>query len=147
MTPELKMAMPHIIRIVTKAEKEILNETGVRMALQAVHQPTDEEQIEQMKKLFLLLCKRWDVHYLTITAKSRKTELVMMRKLCCMAARKKFGKNIPYKVIGELLGMGNHSSVMKAIDAGYDLLATRFPPMVNYYDKVKDFFDETNTNK
>ncbi|MDP1810574.1 MAG: helix-turn-helix domain-containing protein [Sediminibacterium sp.] len=143
MNPNIKANLPFINHVISNAQDDIKAQTGIQVVLYIrPHHMMLEDLINQ---LFLNVISNWeDVSLDDIKSDNRKTDIVTMRKILCMIAKYKFPKKdypkAGLKTIGEVIGIGDHASVIHHINTGLDLLSIQDEKFMKYYNPVKDFF-------
>jgi len=125
---------------ITALQLKLSETLGVKVFLKAkVHNGTIEDCVHE---LFERMTRCWDdVQLSDFQKKSRKKELVTMKKIMSMAARVRIPK-ASYRMIGTFLGNLDHGTVMHHEDTGYNLLETQDALFMHYYEPVKHFFNE-----
>lgn len=140
MSPKAKKNMPFILQVIQNAQDEILAKTELKVQLMPViyYEPI----VEEVRALFEEMCAYWGEDLLTVADTSREDNLPIKRKILWMAAKLHFPK-AGFKLIGNLTNTLNHSSVLKGINTGYDLMQVQDPLFIQYFEPVKQFFNVT----
>ena len=140
MNPVIKKHMHTIHEEIKKAQDSIYERTGVKCLLMPrIYIGTFEGKI---KVLFQQMCHEWGVSLDFVKDKSREGDIPSYKKLLWMAAKNKYPK-ASLMVIASLTNVDNHTTVMKGINTGYDLLGTQDSRFLKLYEPVKQFFNVT----
>lgn len=125
---------------IKKAQDSIYERTGVQCLLMPrIYVGTVEDKI---KELYLQMCKDWGVTLEYVSDKSREGEIPTYKKLLWMAAKIQYPK-ASYVILGFHTNIEDHTTVMKGIKSGYDLLETQDSRFLKLYEPVKQYFNVT----
>ena len=138
MTTELQQNLPLINSIISRAEDKIESMTGLKIKLYPNQILPIIEQTE-INKIINVLCSIWQVERGELTAKTRNAKTVAMRKITCMVIRTNFPE-IPYRVIAEAVGLGDHATVMYSIQSAANMLVTNDAFFMQFYNPIKTVF-------
>lgn len=135
MNPKFFKHMPSIIEIAREAQERIAQQTGLKVKLTPLLVCSSED--EAVIGLLDELHHRWGLEPNQLANEGQERPYPYMRKIFWMIARSHFPK---YKVkkLGIMVGVENHSSVLKGINVGYDLLSVQDEIFLSVYDPVKD---------
>jgi len=127
--------MPTIIEIVRQAQEQIVKETGLKIKLTpfVISSSDDESVVALLEELH----NRWGLQSNQLANEGYERPYPYMRKIFWMIARSRCSK-YNLKKLGTMVGVDNHTSVVKGIKSGYDLLRVQDEIFLSVYDPVKD---------
>ncbi len=139
MNPIIKKHYLLIHEVILKSQDEILAKTGVTVQLFVREFNASEKDI--LLKKWQPFLNTWQVSIEDIRDGGREESLPVMRKILWMYARINF-KKISLIKIGELLGVRDHTTVLKGVNSAYDFLHVQDEYFLRFYNPVKHLFNE-----
>jgi hypothetical protein len=128
-----------VSHVITRAQYEIQNQTGIEVIL--IPRYSNKMMEDDVKQLFEAMCECWNVQLAWVSDKSRANDRPTMRKLLWMVGKKKFPQ-MPYSMLANLTGATDHAGVIKGIRSGYNWLNVQDEKFLRYYEPVKGYFNE-----
>lgn len=140
MSPILKKHMPVILTVIQQCQDEILTKTGVKIQLRPV--VIEEPIYNQLKILFESICSCWGDDLESIKGLYGGADVCSKRRILWMVAKLKY-PNVTYSSIGKVTDTSHHSSILKGINTGYNLMQVQDPLFMKHFEPVKQFFNVT----
>ncbi|MGN7787388.1 hypothetical protein ACTJIJ_22840 [Niabella sp. 22666] len=128
------MSNRQAMRIIKEAERKILDETGIKMAL-----CIDAGHIENVQTLLNPFLESWNVSMYRIQSEDTFRPLVLMRYILALYLRKV--ECLKFKVIATILNR-DMTTLISGMDSLHGWLITGDEMTLKYYNKVKHLFDE-----
>jgi chromosomal replication initiation ATPase DnaA len=117
-------------------EQRIKHMTGLDVRLKV--EACDEVPADTAGVLVSTCLAIWKVELKDVKAKSRKTEVVIMRSLLCFLL--KVRTNLSLRQIGERTGYDDHTDVVHAVKRTRGWIEVSDPKLFAYYEPVKHLF-------
>lgn len=125
--------------IISRAEEEIKEATGVSCNLMIVPEFVDFDYLHKLAKVVTDI---WDIQLGTLRQHSRMREVVIYKQIFCLLARHNYRKS-------SLVNLGkyfncHHTTILYSIITAKDMLKTNDSYFMAFYEPVKHLFDATN---